>query len=102
MQLLHASLLVFMLKVSQVKKKKKKLSKGKQALNTLGFAAKSLKPTREKKNSKQAINNFTYLVEPTGALKDSPKQILSIALQGAGVNSLQGLFPLLGPWPFAS
>ena len=49
-------------------------------------------------------NNFTYLVEPTGALKASPEQILcsTMALQGASIYFLQGLFPFLGPWPFAS
>ena len=43
-------------------------------------------------------------MEATGALKASPEQILTttMALQGASIDVLQGLFPFLGPWPFAS
>jgi len=53
-------------------------------------------------NHHDLINYFTYLMEPTGAPKPSPKQILCVALQGASIYFLQGLFPCLGPWPFAS
>ena len=43
-------------------------------------------------------------MEATGALKASPEKILTttMALQGASIDVLQGLFPFLGPWPFAS
>lgn len=46
--------------------------------------------------------DITYLVEPIGALQGSSKEVFCVTLKGASINTFQGLFTLLGPWPFTS
>lgn len=54
-------------------------------------------------NHQDLVNNFIYLMEPTGAQKASPKQILCVALQGTSIYIFsRAFFPFLGPWTFAS
>lgn len=49
-------------------------------------------------NHQDLVNNFIYLMEPTGAQKASPKQILCVALQGTSIYIFsRAFFPI--SWP---